>query len=85
MKKNVEDLHKMKGSFIKRHAIDTLSDNKWQRVTTSSRTSDNNWNRVTTYNVLRVTTSDTASDNERQRVTANGNEWPFRLIFLFSE
>ena len=37
--------------------------NKWQRMTTSGKTSDKEWQRVT------------MSDNEWQRMTTSDNEW----------
>ena len=84
-KQNVEDLQKMKGSFIKRQKNDTSSDNKWQRVTTSGTTIDSKWQRVTTNDVPRVTTSGTASDIERQRVTTRGHFGQFSFFRIREE
>ena len=58
----------MAGSFIKRQMSGTSSDNKWQRVLTSTITSDNEWNKW-----QRMTASDTTNDNEWQHVTILAN------------
>ena len=47
---------------------------------TSDTSSNNEWQRV----VQRVTTIGITSYNEWQRVTTSDNEWPFQLVFIFS-
>ena len=59
----------------------TMSDNKWQRVTTSGvtsgRTGDNEWQKVTVNKNewQRVSRSGTTSDKVTTKNTMSDNEW----------